>query len=109
MQFDEYQGAARATAFYPKLCEVPVYPVMGLCGEAGEVSEKAKKILRDKQGIMSAEDRDALIDELGDVLWYIANIAADIDCELSYLAQRNIVKLRARAAKGTLAGSGDSR
>lgn len=108
MNFDEYQQAARATAIYPQEMMV-VYPVIGLAGETGEVAEKVKKTIRDNGGQFDDERRDAIVKELGDVLWYIANIAADLGVNLDDVAQRNLDKLRSRVDRNRLHGSGDNR
>ena len=108
MNFDEYQQAARATAIYPKEMKV-VYPVIGLAGETGEVAEKVKKTIRDNGGQFDDERRDAIVKELGDVLWYIANIAADLGVNFDDVAQRNLDKLRSRVDRNRLHGSGDNR
>lgn len=108
MDFAKYQEKARATAIYPVEHAV-TYPTLGLAGEAGEVAEKVKKIIRDKGGEFSQEDRLAIRKELGDVLWYISQIACDLDITLESIAIANIEKLRVRQEKGTLSGSGDDR
>lgn len=106
-----YQEAAVSTAFYKhknaglKL----IYPVLGLCGESGEVAEKVKKLFRDGNGEVTPEVRAALIKELGDVLWYLAATADDIGVDLDEVAQTNLEKLASRRARGTLSGSGDNR
>ena len=108
MTFDEYQVAARSTAIYPGEMRV-VYPTIGLAGETGEVAEKVKKTLRDVGGTFDGERRDAIAAELGDVLWYVAMIAADLDLSLDQVARLNVEKLRSRAARHRLHGSGDNR
>ena len=86
-----------------------VYPTLGLTNEAGEFAGKVKKILRDKGGVISAEDREALKSELGDVLWYLTQICTQLDLELSEVAQANIAKLSSRKRRGKIGGDGDSR
>lgn len=88
---------------------VPVYPFMKLAGEAGEVSEKLAKIIRDKDGIISDDDAAALMLELGDVLWYVNACARLLGYTLSVVAWENIAKLASRQQRGTLQGSGDER
>lgn len=83
--------------------------VLGLNGEAGEAAEKVKKIIRDKQGHISDEDRKELAKELGDVLWYLAVFAHDLGFSLEDVAQHNLDKLKSRQARGVLTGSGDNR
>jgi NTP pyrophosphatase (non-canonical NTP hydrolase) len=109
MRLSEYQRASRRTATYPDVGENLVYPTLGLAGEAGEVAEKVKKLLRDDGGIMSEERRAALAGELGDVLWYVAQVATEADLDLEALALANLEKLRSRAGRGVLSGSGDQR
>ena len=71
MNFQEYQDKSRKTAQYPDLGKNFVYPTLGLAGEAGEVAEKIKKVIRDKNGIIDEETREMIKKELGDVLWYV--------------------------------------
>ena len=80
-----------------------------MVGEAGEVAEKVKKVIRDEGGVFTEEKKVELAKELGDVLWYIANIAADIDMELNLIATMNLDKLASRAERNKLSGSGDNR
>lgn len=109
MNFDEYQKKAIETAIYPNRGESLIYPVLGLGGETGEIQEKVKKMLRDKGGVLDEETRQALIRELGDVLWYAAAIAFELKTSLDHVAQVNIEKLMSRKARGVLGGSGDQR
>ena len=83
--------------------------ILGLAGEAGEAADKVKKILRDKGGYASTEDRKELIKELGDVLWYVANVARYLDADLSDVAKGNIDKLESRYKRNKLHGEGDNR
>jgi NTP pyrophosphatase (non-canonical NTP hydrolase) len=103
-----YQLEARTTAIYPAQVKV-IYPALGLAGEAGEVCNKAKKILRDDAGNLTDDKRTQLVDELGDVLWYAANLATDLGVTLEEVAKRNLAKLKSRQERGTLTGSGDNR
>jgi NTP pyrophosphatase (non-canonical NTP hydrolase) len=103
-----YQENAARTAIYSREYKL-AYPILGLTGEAGEIANKYKKVLRDAGNELSEEKRQDLIDELGDVLWYVAAIATDLKVSLEEVATRNVEKLRARAEKGTLQGSGDKR
>ena len=97
------------TALYPKITESFVYPTLGLCGEAGEVAEKIKKIFRDDQGIVSKEKKREIAKELGDVLWYLSQIASEFELSFDEVAQLNIKKLKSRLKRGRLNGSGDNR
>jgi NTP pyrophosphatase (non-canonical NTP hydrolase) len=109
MNLNDYQKAARATAVYPKQYRV-IYPTLGLAGEAGEAVEKVKKAVR-KGGEAYVNELDVagLTKELGDVLWYIANIASDLNITLDQIAMLNIEKLADRAMRGVLKGEGDNR
>jgi len=110
--FDKYQIEARKTAVYPDLGNNLWYPALGLNGEAGEVAEKVKKIYRDKGGkLPKAPDMDAFSigTELGDVLWYIANLATELGFNLSDIAVSNLEKLASRAARDKVHGEGDNR
>ncbi|HOH67443.1 MAG TPA: nucleoside triphosphate pyrophosphohydrolase family protein [bacterium] len=109
MDFNSYQQAAAQTAAYPDLGNNFIYPTLGLVGEAGEVAEKIKKVLRDDDGQLSAEKKQELMKELGDVLWYLARLAAELGLELEQVAQRNLAKLTSRQERGKLGGSGDNR
>lgn len=107
--FKKYQTDSRKTAGYPPIGHPIIYPVLGLSGEAGEISEKIKKIFRDKKGEITAEDKEMLKLELGDVLWYLTQIASELEVELEDVAQKNIEKLYSRMERGKLGGSGDKR
>jgi NTP pyrophosphatase (non-canonical NTP hydrolase) len=97
MNFNEYQEMAKTTAIYDKKHQI-LYPALGLAGEAGEVANKVKKLIRD--GYEKNKDyRKEISAELGDVLWYIAVLADDIGVKLSDIANNNIVKLKDRHAE----------
>ena len=98
-----YQKAAAKTAIYKTEHSI-LYPALGLGGEAGEVSNKVKKMLRD-----GTFDKQAIADELGDVLWYVAALSRDLNISMQDLAMKNLEKLYGRKARGTLKGSGDKR
>ena len=112
MEFNEYQKIAKTTAIYPAGFKL-VYPALGLNGEAGEVADKVKKLIRDDQwgpGMpLNETKRNELVKELGDVLWYISACASDLGYDLNQVAQINLDKLSARKASGKLHGSGDNR
>lgn len=108
MSLNDYQQAALSTAIYPHDHEIP-YLALALCGEAGEVADKVKKVLRDKGGQFFAPDIQAIAAELGDVLWYAANLAHILGYKLSDIAQLNIDKINSRMERGTLHGEGDNR
>jgi NTP pyrophosphatase (non-canonical NTP hydrolase) len=109
MDFSEYQQKARQTAKYPVIGDGVIYPTLGLTNEAGEVAGKIKKIFRDKGGVISAADREALKAELGDVLWYLAQVATELGLSLVEIADGNIEKLLDRQARGKIQGDGDDR
>jgi NTP pyrophosphatase (non-canonical NTP hydrolase) len=109
LTFDDYQEATADTAVYPvENHGIPLYPALGLVNEAGEVGGQVKKAWRD-DGFVTDERRKAIKKELGDVLWYVARVAADLDIDLSECAQENLDKLRSRKERGVLQGSGDDR
>lgn len=109
LDFQHYQERCLATARYPDAGANPIYPTLGLCGEAGEVADKVKKVLRDRQGSFSPEVIADLQLELGDVLWYVAQLATELGLELEQIAQSNLDKLASRAARNVIGGSGDRR
>lgn len=109
MDFSEYQQKARHTAAYPVIGQAVIYPTLGLANEAGEVAGKIKKIFRDKGGAITEPDRVALGAELGDVLWYLAQVATELGLSLEEIAIHNIAKLQDRRARGTIRGDGDDR
>jgi NTP pyrophosphatase (non-canonical NTP hydrolase) len=108
MNLSEYQQLSRRTAQYPRDAWL-AYPALGLAGEAGEVAEHAKKAIRDDDGNVSEQRREAMAKELGDVLWYVAQIATELDLDLDQIAQGNLEKLLSRQQRGVLSGSGDDR
>ena len=109
MNFNDYQAKSRATAKYPVIGHGVIYPTLGLVNEAGEVAGKIKKVFRDKDGEISTETREALKAELGDVLWYIAQVATELDLSLDAIAEANIAKLLDRLERGKIRGEGDNR
>ena len=106
--FNSYQRSATKTAVYPPEHKI-LYPALGLAGEAGEVANKVKKVMRD--GIENQPDnwREQIASEIGDVLWYCAALASDLNLSLGMIAAQNLIKLDKRKDKGTLGGSGDTR
>jgi len=109
MTFEEYQKKSRKTAIYPNKDKNFIYPTLGLAGEAGEVSEKIKKVLRDNNGVITNEKKEEIKKELGDVLWYVSQIATELGLSLEEIASFNIEKLKLRKERGKLQGSGDDR
>jgi NTP pyrophosphatase (non-canonical NTP hydrolase) len=108
VELSEYQRLSRRTAQYPREAWL-AYPALGLAGEAGEVAEHVKKAIRDDGGQVGAQRKAALAKELGDVLWYVAQLATELDLELDAVAQLNLDKLLSRQQRGVLSGSGDDR
>ena len=110
MTFDEYQKRALTTVISnPDDFKNTLHWVLGINGEAGEVAEKVKKIIRDKNGQVSPEDRKELAKEIGDVLWYLAVFAKDLGFSFDEVAMNNLEKLKSRKERGALQGSGDNR
>ena len=120
MEFDEYQKQAKTTdlgienmgeVMAKKTLNVPEFldKVLGLAGESGEFADKVKKIMRDYRGEFTEEDRIAILKELGDVLWYVAEVSLYLDMPMSELAKMNLEKLASRKKRGTLVGAGDER
>lgn len=109
MNFDEYQKKASKTAIFPKVRERYVYPTLGLVGETGEFVEKIKKIFRDKNGKISKIDKEEIVKELGDVLWYLSQVAKELNISFEEIAEKNIQKLSSRKIRGKLHGKGDNR
>ena len=108
MELAEYQQLSRRTAEYPRAAWLS-YPALGLAGEAGEVAEHVKKAIRDDGGQVSDGRRAAMSKELGDVLWYVAQLASELGLELDEIARENLDKLLSRQHRGVLSGSGDDR
>ena len=111
MTFDNYQTNASRTAFYPRVFKNQglYYTALGLAGEAGEVANKVKKIMRDDNGNLEEKAKAEIFDELGDVLWYCATIADEIGVNLEDVAKLNLSKLKDRMNRGKIGGSGDKR
>ena len=108
MELSNYQHLSRRTAGYPREAWLS-YPALGLCGEAGEVADHAKKTIRDDGGTVSDERRAAMAAELGDVLWYVAQLATELDLDLDEIAHANLEKLLSRKRRGVISGEGDER
>ncbi|MCL5412733.1 MAG: nucleoside triphosphate pyrophosphohydrolase family protein [Candidatus Marsarchaeota archaeon] len=106
MELSDYQREARKTAIYPKKSKIGAvsYLTMGLTGEAGEFANKVKKVIRD-----GTDFDKAMVDELGDVLWYLSQLAEELGTDLDSIAAANLEKLRKRYESGKISGSGDYR
>jgi NTP pyrophosphatase (non-canonical NTP hydrolase) len=109
MEFNEYQRLSRRTAIYPVIGQSFIYPALGLVGESGEVVEKIKKLFRDNNGQIDDEQRQGICHELGDVLWYVAQLATEFDLSLDQVVQDNLEKLSSRQQRDQLHGNGDER
>lgn len=109
MNLDEYQKLALRTASPKDKKDELFHLLLGLCGEAGEIAEKAKKIIRDKGSNFSQWDKEDIIKELGDVMWHVAVIANYFDIPLEEVGEKNIAKLADRLKRGMIGGSGDNR
>lgn len=110
LTLSSYQYKALSTAIYPQEKGIGfLYCTLKLCGESGEIAQKVGKIIRDKNGKFSEEDKSNLADEVGDVLWYVANLSHLLGVDLGVVAERNLTKLADRKARGVLGGSGDKR
>jgi NTP pyrophosphatase (non-canonical NTP hydrolase) len=107
--FNDYQRESRKTAGYPPIGHGVIYPTLGLTNEAGEVAGKIKKIFRDKDGTIGEAEREALKAELGDVLWYLAQVATELGLSLQDIADANLAKLFDRLERGKIKGDGDNR
>lgn len=108
-KYGPYQEQSRRTYSEIKTDDPIVYPTLGLVNEAGEVAGKIKKLFRDRGGEITEADRQALKDELGDVLWYLTQICTNLGLTLEEVAEANLDKLFSRQARGVIGGDGDKR
>ena len=108
MELNEYQKRALETAIYPSDTKI-VYPTLGITGEAGEVADKVKKVIRDNNREFTEEKKRERAKEIGDVLWYCATLSHDIGYTLDEIATMNYEKLSSRQKRGVIHGSGDNR
>ncbi len=106
MLFEYFQKQTNKTALYPQEPKeiALAYLTLGLCGEAGEVAEIIKKMIRKGIPMEKLRDKDSdnalrqqIKDELGDVIWYIGQICEQCDLGMEDIAQNNIDKLKKRA------------
>jgi NTP pyrophosphatase (non-canonical NTP hydrolase) len=114
VNFLDYQYGTAETAIYPGHGDIDSYEglsyvTMGLGGEAGEILNKVKKIARDNSGVITSEHRDKLADELGDVMYYVSQVATQLGFKLEEICRANQRKLLDRMERGVLQGSGDNR
>ncbi len=108
MNFDDYQKEAYKTLIHKDRDNL-AYFALGVAGESGEVADKIKKIFRDSDGVMTDKDKQHVAKEMGDVLWYLSQLASYLGKDFSEIAQTNLDKLSDRKERGVLAGSGDNR
>jgi NTP pyrophosphatase (non-canonical NTP hydrolase) len=106
---NDYQTAALQTAIYPNQGNNFIYPTLGLVGEAGEVAEKVKKLIRDEEGVLTDDNREKIALEVSDICWYLAVLAHELGYDLESIMQMNLDKLASRQQRGVLSGSGDAR
>lgn len=113
MNEQTYQQWAWTTAQYPEMGTGSTlavsYAILGAAGEAGELANKWKKVIRDANGTLSPELRSAILAEVGDTLWYLAAVCTELNADLGAVAQTNIDKLASRQNRGAISGSGDNR
>jgi len=117
LTLDDYQREARRTAIYPDKGFNLIYTVMGLCGEAGELANKVKKIMRTKglePGVRLSDVADvnvlsSLEGELGDILWYVSQCATELHIDLNQIGRDNLEELSGRVKRGNVEGEGDDR
>ncbi len=109
MTFGEYQEFCKKTAVYPERGKNLVYPTLGLVGEAGEVAEKVKKLIRDRGNVLDETTKKEIAKEVGDVIWYVCMCAVELGFSFEEVVQMNLEKLRSRLAREKLHGDGDNR
>lgn len=112
MKLLEYQRRSATTAIYPGAgnrdsYDGLSYTALGLAGEAGEIANKVKKIARDDGGVIGERHRAIIADEVGDAIWYLAQLATQLGIDFDAIAESNLAKLADRAERGVLQGSGD--
>lgn len=109
MDFKEYQEKSLETVVDLGERDNMIHFTLGLAGEVGEVIEKIKKVHRDKDLVFDGEDTKYLEKEIGDILWYVSQLATVLDLSLEEIAEKNIEKLQSRKSRGKLQGSGNNR
>lgn len=109
MDFETYQKQSRKTAMYPDKDNNFIYPTLGLVGESGEVAEKIKKVIRDKNNVIDESTKSEIKKELGDVLWYLSQLSSELNLSLDDIANTNLEKLFSRMERNQLHGEGDNR
>ena len=109
MDFETYQKQSKKTALYPDVGKNFIYPTLGLVGESGEVAEKIKKVIRDKNNVIDDNTRLEIKKELGDVLWYLSQLTTELNLSLDEIADENLQKLLSRMERNKIHGEGDDR
>jgi NTP pyrophosphatase (non-canonical NTP hydrolase) len=109
MNFNKYQTESRKFAIYSKKDNDIIYPLLGLLGEAGELTEKIKRLEKDNYNISDNTLRKNIIYELGDILWYLTQLSTELDVSLDEIALLNLEKLKSRQSRNVLMGKGDNR
>lgn len=109
MNLKEFQRKALTTAIYPNIGKNWIYPLIGLGGEFGEIQNKLKKVIRDKDGLIDCETKHEITLELGDLMWYVVILCYELNIDPETVLDCNCVKLSSRKQKGTISGSGDHR
>lgn len=113
LKLSEYQSVTGTTAIYPEAGTRSLlalaYTALGASNEAGEVAGKIKKVIRDGYGDDPESKKLAILDEVGDTLWYLAQVCSELGLNIEDAASRNVAKLSSRASRGVLGGSGDTR
>lgn len=109
MTFQEYQEFCEKTTIYPEHGKNLIYPTLGLVGEAGEVAEKVKKLIRDKSNVLDESMRREIAKEVGDVVWYVCRCAVELGFSFEEVMKMNLEKLNSRLEREKLHGDGDNR
>jgi NTP pyrophosphatase (non-canonical NTP hydrolase) len=113
LTFEDYQSKTGKTAIYPEVGQHTAgsisYCALGAAGEAGEIANKVKKLLRDDGGTLTPERKEQIRQEIGGVLWYLSQLCTEIGTTLEYAAAENLIILADRKERGMLKGSGDNR
>jgi len=109
MHFSDYQKQSRLSAIYPQMGQNFTYSLIGLVGETGEVAEKIKKLIRDKQSKLDNDYRAEIKKEMGDILWYFSQLATDLGIGLEDLVKTNLKKIKSRQVRHKIHGNGDNR
>lgn len=107
--FDEYQKMTRKTAVYPHKGKNFIFPAIGLFGESGEIANKIKKVVRDDSNKITNERKEEIAGEVGDMLWYTAQLLTELKINFSDVVNHNLVKISKRVKENKIHGSGDNR